>query len=309
MADDPEKDKDLNALENQGFTMATVEYEDFVSRREREHRAYWRRLADPWHNRRFDHRLDFAWYKPPFVGAGGKDVFPVEAEPVPSGSGKFQLKWTIWAKSKDLNTLQMEHYAVMRAEEYYIADGYTKIASKYFSPTSGPKPIPSENFGIDSFFRKEDRKYVACESKFTTDEGTFNDWQARKTRDDVRSFLRQRLSKKGSVRQMTWPWIKDRIRRAMQRPPTQLPKRTPAQKEAVRNEIEEMHEASLEGNIKRSVNLYGAKSVPIYPGRYKFRCGERGVLSKHILHLTWDLKVKDAEFMNLAHDFDEWIGP
>jgi len=304
MSSEPQKDKDLKALKDQGFTIATVTYEKFKSQKVKEHRAFWRRLAEPWEARHFDNRLDSAWYKPPFVGKGKKVVFPVEQKDVPDGDGNVKLKWTVWTPSNQLTTLQMEHYSVMRAEEHYISQGYTKIASKYYSPTSGPKPIPSENFGIDSFFRKGGLMYVACESKFTTNEGLFGQWKGRTNRNDVKAFLRQRLSKRGGIRQMTWRWINDRILRSVERPPVELQHRDP---QAVIDEIDEMYEASLDHNIKRAINVYGAAKVPIYPGRYKFKCGERAIVSEHVLHLTWDMGVSGAEFMDLAHDFDAWI--
>src|SRR5947209_7206135 len=154
MADDPSIDRELGSVKGRGYTLAKIKYEKFKSSNEDKHRIrpnHPYRLADPWHGWHFKNRLDSAWWNPPFEGAEGKPLFKVEEKAVPSGDGEVQIKWTVWEIPKNMTTNQVELYSVMRAEYKYISDGWTKIASKYYSE---PRGIPCEACGIDSFFSK-----------------------------------------------------------------------------------------------------------------------------------------------------------
>ena len=175
---------------------------------------------------------------------------------------------------------------------------------RYYCDAHGP----SENFGVDSFFRLGGDQYVACESKFTRNESEFSDWMKMSKRKKEEWIWQNKLKKYKGVIPMSWEWVEDRALRAVEDPPVELIDRTEAQNRAVIVEVREMAKAVRKPkNVTRKVNFYGAEDVPIYPGRYRFMCAERTKLSKNLLHLKWTLKVEGSEFIDLDERFDEWV--
>jgi hypothetical protein len=312
--DDPELEAHLEDLKSGKYAKVKVTYKDLKSGGQTDHRVGWSRLADDWLSRSFNNRLELTWRSVPRdILDEDSNPFPVKPKAVPSATGDVTLEWKVWAKTSEVSSGhrydRIELYSVMRAEEYFIEKkDCRKLASKYYCDAHGP----TENTGLDSFFKSESGgKYVVCESKFTSKEGDFTTWMSKGPAGKEDWICTYKLKKYGGLIPMSWPWINSRVKRAVRKPPIQLVERTPAQKARIRAEIREMKRACQDkDNVDRYVNFYGLEEVPIYPGRYRFKCAERTKLSKNILHLKWKLEVKAGEFIKLGDRFDkEWVEP
>lgn len=292
--------KELKNLKNRGFTIAKIKYEKIKSSKTRKHRVLWKDLEDTWLSRESNNRLDTTWRAIPTRWDGIEEPFELEKIEVKDGTGEVKVKWTIWDDSKKLENNEVELYSVMRAEEYYIEQGFTKLASKWYWMKYGK--IPIENCGVDSFFKK-DYKYLVCESKFTRDESLYEEW----VRNDEKVW--QRLGsykmRKKKHRQMSWVWLRSRASKAVGRP-SGTRGLTPQKKAELAEECRLMRKQIRKKRVKRVVNVYGLESVPIYPGKYRFRSGEKGKISENTLTLKWDLEINDKEFIVLGARFDRW---
>jgi hypothetical protein len=311
MADEPQVDLDLANLKNSKVAKVKVKYEKLKSKKEVKHRASWFGLADDWLKRRLNqNRIESTWdTSSTQILESADNPFKIPATAVPSGTGEADLEWTVWAESNKIpNNNQVELYSVMRAEEWYIGKkGHQKLASKYFGDWYGP----SENFGIDSFF-KDGSKYVVCESKFTRDgQNEFTDWKKMRGRAKDEWIWNDRLwkDKRKKPCPMSWAWIEKRAARAEEDPPIQIVPRDDIGNQRVVDEVIELNNAiEKPTNIARFVNFFGAKEVPIYPGRYRFKCAERGKPSNNLLHLKWTFTVDHGtEFTRLGLRFDKWV--
>ena len=242
MADtDPELEAELGSLKSSKHAKVKVTYKDLKSSGQTDHRVGWSRLADEWLSRSFNNRLELTWRSVPRDILGeDNNPFPVKPTAVPSATGDVTLEWKVWAKTSEVSSGhrfdRIELYSVMRAEDYFISQGYRKLASKYYCDAHGP----TENSGLDSFFKKDGEKYVVCESKFTSKEGDFTSWMGTGRRNKEEWIWRYKLRKYKGLIPMSWEWIGDRVKRAVRKPPIQLVERTAAQKARIRAEIREM---------------------------------------------------------------------
>src|SRR2546423_2990375 len=98
----PELTRNLEDLENQKFTQATIKYEKVPPNGKRKHRVKFVDLAAPWDGRQAtDNRLEPTWWQTPRIGdpRKGKPVlFPVDEKEIVD-SDTVRLKWTVWFKA------------------------------------------------------------------------------------------------------------------------------------------------------------------------------------------------------------------
>lgn len=242
--------------------------------------------------------------------------FEVQAKEVPEGEGEFKVEWKLWDSSEKLLNKDVEAYSVMRAERHFIGEkGYRKIVSKYYQPISiykNGKKVASftvDDCGVDNIFSKSN-DMVFCESKFTRSESKFEDWKNPNSTAAWHSLDGKAKAQGKTVRQMSWEWVIDRVNRACNKPV--FPEgATQAELDAIENDLVDALSAAYLEAVDRYLNVFGAAEVPVYPGRYKFKLGERGMLSENELHLRWEFKLEKAEFIELnktrgGKDFDKW---
>jgi len=309
---------DLKNLKGKGFTQVTIKYKQFEGSDGDEHAVAMKDLCAPWNDRDAANALEKTWRPGSFnrvLGDPSADdaPFKVQRRKVPAGSGQVKIEWTVWTDARTmLKPRETEHYAAMRAEEYYIGKGLKKTASKYFALV-GPMKIPSDNLGIDNFFvDKGTGNYVVCESKFTSDEGVFNDFKAWQSDASKKKRAWQRLGpyeiRGRVVRQMSWKWIEDRAEKAMDSKVGIKAKMSPEEKNAVIDEKIDMWQAvtHAKASVQRVLNFYGSAKVPVLPGIYKFRAAARWKLAENQREYTWTLDIEPAEFLPLDDDFDKW---
>ncbi|MBF0231467.1 MAG: hypothetical protein HQK65_00315 [Desulfamplus sp.] len=285
--------KDLEKLEKKGFYEGNI---DFVSYKEKTktNKIKWSALASPWSEWDKNNSLDNSWKKPP-IGKNKEELkeireekpFQVEQLDIKDKeTGKKEVRWTVWSPSNSLTNNEVELYSVMRAEFHYINKKYRKLHSHY----NGSK-------GIDSFFVKQGQeKYIICESKFTRDQDEFE--KIKNNPSLIKNKLDSYTINKQNVRQMSWHWIKDRAKKAAKKPGEKISQKNI---ETLKM-ISTMRQKIFMEKIQRVVNIYGAKKVPMYPGKYKLLFNLK--ISKKNLHLTWDLKIDDKEFIDLDEIFD-----
>lgn len=295
---------DLKNLKGRGYTLATVKYDNHTSSGKRTHRVTWFDYADPWKELAKSNTLESTWNSPNRILGRHTKPFKVEEKAVDSGSGSVQIKWNVWDDADKLTNLQVELYSVMRAEYRYCESlGYKKLMSKYFYVRNiGGRFIPIENCGIDNFFKKGSQ-YVVCESKFTRNEGKFATWKS--NHENVWELMGKYKAGGKPCRQMSWQWIADRATLAADKP-AGMRGASAAKRAAILADVNEVKDACVDRDVTRVVNVYGSANVPIYPGRYKFMCGEGAKVSKNELHLQWDLGITDSEFVELGAAFDQW---
>jgi hypothetical protein len=285
--------------ESERKTPASIKYEQWTSTDKKHHLVSRKRLISPWLEWAKANRLDSYWTRFPLKGKkGGSPPFDVKETAVPSGTGDVDAQWTVWEPSDRLHDKEVEFYSVMRAEKHFIHAGYNKLASKYAFNRFG---LSIEDCGVDNFFfRSSDRSYVFCESKFTRDPATFAGWKANEQR------VWERLANHKGLRQMSWDWIRDRAKRAADRP-SGISKNMPqAEKTTILREVTLMLAAALRKKGKRMVNFYGADHVPVCPGVYSFTSDEAGVSSSNELVVDWPFTPAEDEFIELGQKFDDW---
>jgi ribosomal protein S24E len=297
---------DLKDLKGSGIEPVTIKYKNRAGASSSEHKVGWSKLRAPWQGYLDKkNRLESSWNRFNRILASDEQPFEIKKISVNSGTGEVKVDWHVWDDAKKLSNSQVEHYAVMRAEDRYISRGYRKVASKYFCfirRKVGGKMIamPSENSGIDSFFANGD-KFVVCESKFTRDEGLASRCHA----SDAVAW--GRLDNYKGVRQMSWKWIGGRAKRAA-RNPAGVRKADAATKKAIKKETNAMLDAveDREG-VERVLNVFGSSRLPVFPGIYVFRSAT-GHKTTNKLDLKWTLDLADAEFILLGAAFDKWCG-
>lgn len=268
----------------------------WLDNEEKEHYVCREDHVEPWKGWANKNDLEPTWLTMP-QGKRGEHPFKVEEGAVGSGTGEKRLRWRVWDKPSKLETVEVEHYAVMRAEHHFIKQGYTKVASKYVNLQG------RDNCGVDSFFVKNGN-YVFCESKFTGDLKRFED--LKNNREKVWSIMSHphKTMNGKSCRQMSWDWIEDRLRRAI-RYPSSREDLSSTQADA---NIERLHNGSeAAGNRrgKRFVNIFGASKVPMYPGAY--RLYSVAGASSNMLEIVWPIKYNPKEFIRLGRDFSIWL--
>jgi hypothetical protein len=294
---------DLKDLKSSGIEKVKIKYKHLEDASSVEHRVGWKGLFAPWKERDKRNRLESSWFVFQRVLNRDKRVFKVAEKKVGPGDGEVEVEWHVWDDSEKLLNVHVEHYSVMRAEEWFIRRGFEKTASKYFCyvqrKIKGRKlRLPSENSGIDSFFRKGS-EYVVCESKFTRDEVFFEDCKA----DRSKAYPLLRPYK--GLRQMSWEWIEDRAIKA-QKNPAGMRGADAATKKEIRTEVRDMKKAIQdEDNVKRYLNIFGSNRLPVLPGTYAFRSATNH-LTENELNLRWTLDLDEHEFIELDIEFINW---
>lgn len=281
---------------------AEITTKQWESRGAMDHMVTRKRLPQEWEERSKNNRLDSYWTRFPLKGTkGGEPPFQVEKDKkVPNGDGMVPVKWRVWEPSDKLHNKEVEFYAVMRAEKYYIDAGYKKLGSKYAFTLFGQA---IEDCGVDNFFyRASDQSYVFCESKFTRNEVTFKNWMDA----DDKTPVWARLSNYKGARQMSWNWIQDRAQKAIKRPSGVRLNMPLAEKAALRMDAARMKGAADQKKGKRVVNIFGAAHVPVCPGVYTFISDEAGAISSNELLVDWPFTPMASEFIELDEKFDDW---
>lgn len=344
-------EKQLDESKDDGFVEAEVTWENYQGESTDMHSPEVVAYAEPWmemYNK--GNHLDSNWLTIPKGKEGGplapeRTVFA--ASPVTAGdnrNSKVTVKWTVWEDSRKLKKTEVELYAVMRAEYYFIEKkGYKKLNSDYFVPERYRRARKKGkwgwyktgySYGIDSFFvkgpntAKDEVKYIICESKFTCNEAEFEKLK----RPTCVGTRYDKLNRNYPPVQMSWDWILGAARRATYWPSQQWPASSidfmKTRKESKINYIdlevirEDLKESMVEmanlrktirrreyNNIKRYLNIFGAARVPVYPGIYLL-ASLRKKTTNSLLHLKWDKLKKEidfeSEFYPLDDDFDDW---
>ncbi len=283
-----------------------VSYKNWNSSQATEHRIVRMGHVNPWQGWASNNRLETTWNSIPQGKPSGTKPFQTEETPVNSGTGKMELKWTVWDNTSKLTNNEVELYSVMRAEKRYIGEGFTKLASKYVQTLQrGAASIDIENCGVDSFFwRDSDQSCVFCESKFTGNVAKFESWKQDRRR--VWQLMGRYQADGRRCRQMSWAWIRDRAKKALLKP-VGLDGLTTDQKASTVEQSVRMLQAAKNRRGRRVVNIFGAAQVPVYPGIYLVVLGEGATPSVNELSIDWPFPQEPQEFIELGEDFDNWL--